>query len=506
MSIKDIAFFKEAYEKGKSEKKYESLKSVFNRQLSKKLDKVTAEPTHAKEIKLKSIARMDASGTIYVDPKLNVAGVCNRESSTYNKKNKASDGLRLSSRAARKIKQRISAYHVYLEENKRKLLWCTFTVPPFRTGRKFSPKKDDPVIYQAFRLYIKNLKVNYGLQDYIYVAERQTGKRNVMRGVEKEKTNAIHFHAILIFENGKYLDYSKLNALWCHQLQKCDCQIVAEKWEDIYKKQSESEKWLTEQMKTYYNETLVVARQEGLVDVYLNDHLKDLKRIQKSNSFNGIPVYELGSEFKKYLRNPFQQEEIYDMKKLRVYLAKYITKNCKAQNEDDEILYCRPYSASKGFASVDPMIEIPDKDVVHLLTKEPHKIYKKYTHDFEIGDVKFTSTRIILKEETLKDNPHYQELKSYISMQFETLGEMDGRFDEWDQERKMHAYAYAHNMKRKDISAMVSVPVFTEDFDYKDNWKELCKEFEKEIIKTDDLVDNNQVDYLDTCYMLDLRP
>jgi hypothetical protein len=81
----------------------------------------------------------------------------------------------------REVRSRILAY-IQTQSGKKELYFWTVTFPA---------KTPDDIAYQAFNTWLTTLRQNKILKNYIWVAERQDGKRKDSNG---EPTNTIHFH------------------------------------------------------------------------------------------------------------------------------------------------------------------------------------------------------------------------------------------------------------------------------------------------------------------------
>lgn len=334
--------------------------------------------------------------------------------SDYDRKNSSADGFTLSNSAKRKIKQYISGYFLENDHLGKNISWVTLTVPPRIDGFNYQEWCDDQPIIKQFSKFLENLRKNHGLKNYVWVAERQDGKRNDYRHC----TGAIHFHCLFDFD--EYVSYSNLNLYWVKLLNELGYKAFSstallDKMKSFY--------FSIEKTYERYRKTLFSDIAKGLMslpeyraivkkvcDRELEQCLKIVERQNFRDALQGIDPMTLNSDhpFCKIAYQPYEGEklEILDFSMLQTYLTKYVTKN-------ETKIHGRVWGASRGFSSIDYELVISAKQAQQL--KEVQDIILcENEKSFEIGNNKFTTKTTKLDYKKFASTPVYLDLMSHI--------------------------------------------------------------------------------------------
>ncbi len=348
-----------------------------------------------------------------------------RTTEDYDRNNILASGSSLTARAKRKIKQYISGYFLENYETNSNFLWVTLTVTPYlgMVGRKnhsvydFVPEYHDKEVVKCLSRYLNNLRFRHGLKNYLWVAERQDGKRNDY----ESSTEAIHFHCI--FDFAGFVDVRNLNLYWLKVLNDAGYAAFSEKaffekkdelfsLSATYKRHSKGlfadiAPWASENVPEYKRRVLAVANQEK------KECLQALKKQYFKSAFNGIDPMTVNpdSVLSKICYNPVDLEKIKvsDIKKLNTYLTKYVSKN-------ESVIYGRPWAASRGFTSVRYDIEISEIEAEQLKAAK-NLILKEYSSSIEIGNTEFVNKAFLLDFERFRKTEVYRKLLDSITTQ-----------------------------------------------------------------------------------------
>jgi hypothetical protein len=128
-----------------------------------------------------------------------------RKSENYDRNNNISvTGTTLTRSAKTSLR---NLCHQLFYQGRRNLKFFTFTLPPtYRVEHDFEAFQSDSFYNACLSRLLENLKKNYGLKDYFWVAERQ----------EKNGRGAIHYHCVF---DVNFLSAQHLCFLWCQQLK-----------------------------------------------------------------------------------------------------------------------------------------------------------------------------------------------------------------------------------------------------------------------------------------------
>lgn len=301
----------------------------------------------------------------------------------------------LSTRARKEIKRLISSYAIVCDTQKQFLNWSTFSVPS-PIGEKYEPKKHDELAKNALKEWLKKMK-NETLSGYLWVAERQDGKRNDY----KKASNHIHFHAVLVWETMPDVKY--LNLCWLHELNAKGFEIFVspERANEIinhgitYPKFVKGQKEpLTVFVPPLRKKTKLIedfAAKQGikkLMPRYFDDFVKKMSEqimneIKPQNYravFHHLPKnVNPDSIYFSFVNNPLDCKKLNNWGQIQSYIAKYITK----QDETNRI-FCRIWAASREFSSLITGMNIEEQDYLEI-TGNPDYIYKEKRFTKELG-------------------------------------------------------------------------------------------------------------------------
>lgn len=349
-----------------------------------------------------------------------------RESESFDRKNSSENGFSLTPRSKRKIKQMISGYFLERELKDSNLLWITLTVPPHLWGYDYKPEIDDKRIIKQFSKFLENLRRRHGLRDYIWVAERQDGKRNDYQ----HSTNAIHFHCIFDFEGFKPVQ--NLNLYWVSLLNEIGYKAFSQSvFEEKYDKLFDNEAVYNRNKVLFGHSTYLAVSKNA----QLSEKLEQVSRAEKEQCFKaigeqkfrealcGIAPMSLDKDHPlcKICYNPLDLDKVSikpftakngrkytAFERLSMYLTKYVTKN-------KSVIYARPWGASRGFSTVNYEIQLTEQEADQII--ESKDVVFKSESRFEIGTNEYTTQFFQLDYERFKNSPIYSKLIDTIMIQ-----------------------------------------------------------------------------------------
>lgn len=247
------------------------------------------------------------------------------------RKNTKTDGFQLNKKAQKKCGYMMRLLHQRLKKKSSNMGFYTFTCtePNF----KYEPKKHDREVTQQFQKLIENLRKHYGLKYYVYVAERQDGKRIKDN---KEATNRIHYHCIFVFDN-VLPHIQKVNYYWLELLSKIRYKTYNEKalfdYVELYKntkydKDNYSYRNMVRKMRlaNITNDITKFLPCSGMG--YQPTQVRNHKQLLGRNLMNNV------------LFQPVHVDRIKNHETVASYIAKYVVKS-------DEKIYSRVWGASK---------------------------------------------------------------------------------------------------------------------------------------------------------------
>lgn len=255
---------------------------------------------------------------------------------------KASDGYRIGTSARTRIKRRVSGYFLACDDP---LKWITFTLPRFTDGRDYDPKTDDQKVLDEFKKMLKNLKNHHGLEDYIWVGERQSGSR--LKDKSKKPTNALHFHCIFRFK-GDYVSPLKLNGIWLKHCHNLGCDIIVNDWPKLL------EKLRSAQYVDFYKKHVSPGCDWRGVRSKIEKQFHDY--VHKRTFPYRVPLNHLkegvkGSPFNALFFHPVDVVSIEPGSKgygkITNYLSKYVSKSGLSE---EDTMYCQPWFSSRAFS------------------------------------------------------------------------------------------------------------------------------------------------------------
>jgi len=289
----------------------------------------------------------------------------------YDRKNSAKVyGRTLTGRSRKKIIHRIHfMYRKWREKpHAAKFLWYTFTFTGWLDFRAYNPQLDDITIANEFKRFLEALKRDYGVTNYLWVAEPQTGKRK--KDHFALPTNAIHFHTVLIQPNDMYLHVQTVNYLWLRHLQKIGARTLSP--ERLQKNKEELLKHFGQRCFD-----MLLANDCGVFQCML--HRSDKYIFERDQH-----QFVLASAC---LLNPVDAEPIHDPKKLATYVAKYVTKNSTTddkredENDNDNLpprpVYINPWYCTREISKIRTVSALAFDLIDYEMELTPH-IHKTF--------------------------------------------------------------------------------------------------------------------------------
>lgn len=374
----------------------------------------------------------------------------------YDRKNRSEYGFSLSNQAKRKIKQYISGYFLENDEKGKNISWVTLTVPPRIDGFVYQEWIDDKKIIGQLSKFLENLRKNHGLLNYVWIAERQDGKRNNY----EHCTGAIHFHCIFDFKG--FCSYPNLNLYWLKLLNEIGIKAFSEKAlidkinDGYFSIEQTYERYKDTSFEDYTAESILCPEHSARIERIALEELAQcwqaLERQNFRDSLQGVDPMTLNSDhpFCKICYNPFEIEKMKmkDFNKLQTYLTKYVTKN-------ESKIYGRAWAASRGFSSIGYSVNITQEQAVELKSMQ-NMVISTHETKFEIGNNEFTSTSHKLDFDLFKKTAVYNYLVDSI----------------WSQRKKISGFDMGEFMKDKGVDIMTelafTIEVLKDDVALKD--------------------------------------
>lgn len=332
-------------------------------------------------------------------------------------KNRAIDGFTLSRRAKEKIRNTLTYLYHKCEGNSNKLRWITITVPD--QNRLFEPvyfdssdaknKYFDNYFVKLLSKWLENLRQNHNVKNYIWIAERQDGKRNQ----NTSATGNIHFHMVLELDGVEFIDYQLLNYSWVNHLYDAGFDVLSNsKIHDL--RLSNIKKYLEVKKQEIapsgkfknplrYFQTLKACLAE-------NKALANLKKSRKADVVRNAFEISKQSFIHKIIIQPVQCTEIHSLKGLRYYMTKYVTKN-------SECIYARMWAQTREYSrlklkikiDVETIKELQQKDLIESINAVEVQIkipISKTSVNYDTGEINDLST-----ERTITKTLYYIRLK-----------------------------------------------------------------------------------------------
>lgn len=304
-------------------------------------------------------------------PEMNNQGI--RQNENFDRNNDYSNGKILSDRTKIKIKRLMAAYAISKVKTE-DLRWVTLTLPDLWQDERgfkmnYEPSLHDGKVLTQFIKWLENLRKNYGLVNYIWVAERQDGKRKIKESMtddEKNKilisaTNRIHFHVLMEFS--ERVEYSFLNRYWCYLISEIGYQVYTDKiflHDEFYQK-----------MKSLNN-------------------VKNIDALKRCINNQIVPDYVLKYDYKhpinKVLLQPVQVDAIKNISTLSGYMSKYVSKN-------ENKIFCRNWSCTHEISRLKTKVEITETDFNYLMQNAEYS----ETHEVKLFETSTTNLQIEVK-------------------------------------------------------------------------------------------------------------
>lgn len=349
-----------------------------------------------------------------------------RENEKYDRKNSSENGFSLTPRSKRKIKQMISGYFLERELNNSNLLWITLTVPPHIWGYDYKPEVDDKRIIKQLSKFLENLRKRHGLNDYLWVAERQDGKRNDY----EHYTDAIHFHCV--FDFSEFVPVQNLNLYWLSLLNQIGFKAFSKKvyveksdelfsWEKAFDRNKLQFDHST--FEVVYNDRIQKEKLFSIIKSEIDQCQQAIERQKFADFFKGFSPMLLNPDHPlcKICYNPLDLDKVSikeftaknghhytAFERLSMYLTKYISKN-------ESVIYGRPWGASRGFSSVNYEISLTEKEADQVINSD--QVIFKSESSFHIGEMEYTTQFFQLGYENFKDTPLFNKLIDNIMIQ-----------------------------------------------------------------------------------------
>lgn len=282
---------------------------------------------------------------------------------TVARNNKTTKGQTMSQRTKTKIKDNICKLYWKLKEGKNQVEFITLTVTGRKDGDKYNPERDDQLVKKCLQTWLDNMRKNYGLESYVYVAERQTGKRKSNNEVP---TNALHYHLVTSWKTGiekqkggklKNLrgmpPIQNVNLYWCLLLDKEGFKSISQKGIEFLQRNPDIQEM-------FYHKRFGYSIQAYCA---IHDTLSPMQMKRHSKA----ELKEMGKEWQLFqlVCNPVDRQKINDLKGLRTYMTKYLGKG----SNDNHKIYARIWGKSKDLDQIPNEVTINDEEYDRLLKK-----------------------------------------------------------------------------------------------------------------------------------------
>lgn len=385
--------------------------------------------------------RPDASVTL-CDFKGGSAGQKNKRAPA----NRVQDGYIFGADAKRRLKNYVISASINGYLDGKNAMFATFTFTESLDIQVYEAKEHDEKLSKTFQTYINNLKINHGLKEFIYVAERHTGKRIKNEKGAKSKVGWLHYHTILIFDT--FFPVQKLNYLWLKTINKhLNCKFTSH---------DNQKNYIASLKNTQHNNTpnnlnnTVNSSDKYIVDecnnwlfAISNNSLRDLSPL----AFETVCEKEI-KRIHKYLYSPVDIEFLSDKKtgilKVIHYITKYITKS-EIETEQIEVdgikltkqkpIYSRIWSASRLFTSqiIERKLMQYELNQIALSGVKDVKQNEFEIIDKETGEISKISVYTIILDNQVYKNKQFLNL--FKQCEHETT----------DSDEPEHPYQYSNN-------------------------------------------------------------
>jgi hypothetical protein len=387
--------------------------SLDNSALTKRYRRLKGRAEHIKlqiqELKLAKLDLVsDGIKTITFENSINeklqqlqvVESKLSRSYGHYQQKNTNKKGVTLSTKKKQRIRNVLT--YKYATKEKNVFEFTTFTVPSKRTLQPYSPVDDDELVTKQLSKLLENLRKNYGLKSYLWVAERQTGKRNKTN----KGTGAIHYHCVFEWEHSP-IRIQILNLYWLTLLDKIGYQTT-------------NTKYTLSELETMFGKSFNARIIQG----YRGRNITRQMNIQGNTLIMKTPEFitQLDGKGKvknphlKCMLNPVDTKKIRDLKGLKYYITKYITKN-------NQTMHSRVYAMSRDLTKLDLKVLIESKQIPKLELDEMTLFDWQKTFEIELTNAKFYYSKHIIKNETWSHR-YYSIIYEYFMSQNDELLKM----------------------------------------------------------------------------------
>lgn len=292
-------------------------------------------------------------------------------------KNNKIDGIIFGFSAKRRLKNYVISAAINGNLDGKNSMFATFTFPNSEVIKEYNKKEHDEILTKAMYSYLNNLKVNYGLKEYVVVSERHDGKRAKLNQKGKAtKIGWLHFHTILVFD--KFIDVKLLNYLWLKRInhdKNLLCNFASKDSLDrIINLVEASDKRLLDNNfnnPRYY--PIDWHRVDCFPDNYLANLVKSIKnnclKDANENAFKTLGLYDINT-LSSFLYNPVDVEffacdsnglkstNYKTLRKVVSYITTYISKSNNSMRKEyfdgncyevEEKIYSRIWSATRLF-------------------------------------------------------------------------------------------------------------------------------------------------------------
>ena len=257
--------------------------------------------------------------------------VSTREDTPVKSTNRAIQGYSIGSRSRLAIKNAANSLF-FRSQNKQYLRFITFTFPPL--PKAFATKvEEDKYLHNLFKKFLDNERKNYGLVEWLWTNERQSGDR--LASHEKLAREVLHYHCI--FEYKDRINYYLVNLRFLRLLLRHNFDIL-----------SSYSKAVAKSSLQYPGLKKTCIALKGGDYKYL---IEDTERMYLRD--------ELGIKRFVFL-SPVDFERIryssLDIGRVSAYISKYISKS-------SDKVYCRRWGSSQGLVLKKEQLEEFAKDI-----------------------------------------------------------------------------------------------------------------------------------------------
>lgn len=316
--------------------------------------------------------------------------------------NSKEDGYIFGYQAKRRLKNYVLSAAINGKLDGKNTMFATFTFTNSLSIKEYNAPEHDDILVSIFTKFLNNLKINHGLKDYTWIAERHTGKRSKkeQKG-QSSKKGWLHFHSILVFDN--FFDIQLLNYLWLKRINKderlqCQFSTLETLNNTIGSIKSNPKKHLAldnRNISSYFStdnwlldvsSNFIISLQEA----HNQNNLRlaqplayEQNNIKAIKTLSGFLLNPVDVEFFGYDSKNTKLEQSESLRKVLNYVTTYISKadNGKAkeyfENQEFEIehkIYARIWSASRLFTSQKHKTNLDLEQATQLLEKSVLKI------------------------------------------------------------------------------------------------------------------------------------